>query len=530
MTFATVFAIGQVELRRRWRAVTNNLIQLLSLALIIVFVVLFAIGGVLGVYFAGLQLGPDALPATDVLRTGAIYAWVSVGVLTGVRTYAKVLDPDRMDGLLLAVSHRTLLGGLLVAELVLWIGPIVLIGTLFAIAFTLGAGAFPASIPLLISGGMLVSTATVVGVVSAFLVHNIGIRSRLITRYRKVIVASVFVLYMGVIFSNQLQNILEPLVLVLSPTPISGYADVGFWAFGTTPSLLTVLGTGIITAVLVGGGAIVIPKLAATAWFADGVQIERETTYESAGDTTVIGDRIPAPMLAVIRADWRRVRRAPFSVLFVIYPLLFLIGPIATTIRTGIVPTWLGILTAGTGAWMTGALFTLNVIGDQGATLPVSLLAPAPGRSLLGGHLLAGWLLGIPVTLVLAGGFGILSGLSITALGALLVGSLILGLSAGLLATGIGVFSPRFETANLTRSTEAIIPSRTAFVVYSIALFVVSLPMIITQTGGTAISAWLDLSMLIVHAGGVVLTAVFGLVIGGLSVRYARRQIDAYEL
>lgn len=115
------------------------------------------------------------------------------------------------------------------------------------------------------------------------------------------------------------------------------------------------------------------------------------------------------PVFGVVVADWKRARRSPISLSFALYPLIVLAGPIVTAVQTGEIGTGLPLWVLLTGTWVAGSLFALNVVGQEGAALPVTLLSEAPERSLVTGHVLSGALLIAPITVAATVTAGILS-------------------------------------------------------------------------------------------------------------------------
>jgi hypothetical protein len=233
----------------------------------------------------------------------------------------------------------------------------------------------------------------------------------------------------------------------------------------------------------------------------------------------------------VAAVDYRRGRRAPITLSYVLYPLFVLFGPVTSAVQTGTIGGDLPLLAVLCGAWMTGALFTLNVVGNEGAVLPATLLGADPGRSLVGGHVAAAALLGVPLTVAATAVLAVASPYGPAAVVTLAASALVLAGSAGPVATGVGAAFPRFEAVRMSRSTRAIVPSLLAFTVYSIAVVVIALPALLGHTGmvGHAVASWLGTSQAVVAIAGTLATAVLAVAAGLLSASYAVRSVDSFH-
>jgi len=154
--------------------------------------------------------------------------------------------------------------------------------------------------------------------------------------------------------------------------------------------------------------------------------------------------------------------------LYLAYPL-FGAFPLAQDVyRTGAIPSYTPWLLAGFAVWAAGSAFTLNVLGDQGATMPAVLSAPGGGRHVVVGSAAAGTLLALVpgVGLVaIVGALGPLAPVETVALAAITAVGVV---GATLLATGIGITFPRFGSVQVANNREATVPSKSAFAIYSL--------------------------------------------------------------
>lgn len=523
--------IARHELRRRWRAMKANTGQLLGIALAALFLLPVSLGGLVGAYFAGTAVADGSVQTPlQWARMGAVYLWLSIAGFGGYRAYATALRPDNLDGFLTTVSHRTVLGGLVLAELSMWSVVTALFGGGLAVAFGLGAGSL-LSIPLVVLSLVLVlATGLATGFGLALAVRNTGVRSVLLTRLRTVFLGILAVGYFGLIFTNSFASVLEPLYRLLAPTPVAWFGDLALAGLAADVSALRAGGAVVLTGLYAAVGVPVLARLAEWLWYADGVHVEHTVEHTDDGESRLAGI-LPRPLLGVVAADWKRARRSPLTLSFAVYPLFVLVNPVINAVETGTVGTGFPIWVLVCGAWITGALFALNVLGHEGAVLPATLLAADPGRSLVVGHVLAGVAVALPATVVATLATGLASPHSIAMVASLVVSAIVLSIASGAIATGIGVAFPRFEAVNVSRSTKAVVPSLIAFTIYSFVVLGVSLPTMLAHSGiaGHAIASFTGLDQVVVAATGTGLSATLAVGVGIVSSYAAIHRVEAYR-
>ncbi|ARS91810.1 hypothetical protein B1756_11080 [Natrarchaeobaculum aegyptiacum] len=523
--------IARTELRRRWRALLDEELQFVATLLVVLLFGTFSLFGPVAAFGAGLGVrSGDAGSPIDWVRLALVTVWLILAGIVAYRGYANTLRPDRLDGMLTTVSPRELLGGVVLAEGLTWGGPAVAYGLVLVLAFAVGAGsplAIPAATVALLA---TVVTAVISGFLLALAVRNAGVRSPLLTRLRTPMFAVLAVGYVWVFASGSFDAVFGPILQILEPTPVGWLADLAM--VGTDPDASAVRGVGaiVVTAVYVLGMTVTLPRLAAWLWYADGVHVERggDASVDELEEEGRLTRLVSRPVVGVAVADWKRARRAPITLSFVLYPLIVLINPIATVVQTGTVggsfPLWIVLC----GAWVTGAAFTLNVVGNEGGVLPTTVLSADPGRALVVGHTLAGVGLFGTATIVATVVLGIASPHPSTTVATLTLSAVVLVACAGPLATGIGTVFPRLESVTIGRNTEAIVPSNFAFAGYSIVLLGCALPAILAHTG--VIGGWLASAfgtpVWVVGLGG---TAVTALLVGTGAVLSARHAIGAVE-
>jgi hypothetical protein len=530
VTWSRTRAISRIELRRRWRAIKANPTQLLSLAVVSLFFLPMAVGIPAGAYFGGNYLVSGELTSPLFrLRQISVTLWLAAAAFGGLRGYATVLDPDRRDGLLTTISHQQLIAGLLLTEAIIYGVPASLVVAAAAVLFAVAVGSLLAAPAVFVSVGLLVSTGFLTGIGVALLLKTGGARSRLLRRFRTAAGVAVFIAYMSVFLTGSVGAVLDPLYVLFTPTPLGWLGDLALVSAGIEASALRGGSALVVGIVGLGVSLPVINRLLPWFWYADGPEIE-QSTGSSTGDSRLSG-LLPQPMAGVVTVDWRRARCAPISLSYTIYPLFLLMTPLIQTIETGTVGTGFVLLVAFCGIWITGGLFTLNIVGNEGAVLPSTLLAPSPGRAVVGGHILAGALVGLPITAAAVVVVGFLSPLSTMAVLSLTLGSLLVGTAAAAIATGIGAALPRYEAVSVSRSRKAIVPSTLAFIGYSLLIGLVSLPLLVghSRLVGQWISSTLGIPSVAVGVGGLVVTVILAAAFSLVSALYARRRVDRFQ-
>ena len=527
--------IARTEFRRRWRTMKGNPMQLLALAFAAVMLLPFSVGGVFGAYLAGgFVAGNEAEPLIEWTRMGFVYGWIFVVGFGGYRAYAVALRPDNLDGLLTTVSHRDVIAGLVLTEFVLWSAFFLTVGSAAAVAFAVGAGSLLTIPALLLTLCLLLATGIPAGFILALGVRNAGVRSRLLSRLRTLFLLLFGIGYFALIFTNAFASVLEPIYRVLAPTPIDWFGDLAALGLGVGASPLRAIGAVGFTGAFVVVAIASLYRLSEWHWYADGVHITHEAERSDDGSSRLNGlsNVLSQPVFGVVAVDWKRARRSPISLSFALYPLIVLASPIVTAVQTGEIGTGLPLWILLSGTWVAGSLFALNVVGQEGAALPVTLLSEAPERSLVIGHVLSGALLIAPVTVAATVIAGILSPHSVPVVASLGVSALVLSAVSGAIGTGIGVGFPRFEAVSVSRSTKAIVPSAFAFAIYSVAVFVVALPTIVAHSGitGHALASVLSVSRLVIGLSGTLVSAVFACLVGIVSMYVARDRVRDYRL
>ncbi|MFB6121325.1 MAG: hypothetical protein ABEJ68_09440 [Halobacteriaceae archaeon] len=533
-TLSHVRLVAETELRRRWRATRDNTVQLAAIGLLSLFYLAVTAAGAFGGYVGG-----QALAAGDVatpLRYGryaAAAALLFPTFIIAFRTAARLGTFDALDGLLTTVPHDDVAGGLLAAESVWFAGTFGLPALLAVIAFGVGAGSPALAATVLLA---LVATAglgVVTGFTLGFAARNVLARSEFVARHRTALGALVFVGYMALVGTGRVDTVVQPLLEFVRATPVGWFADLALLPAGVAARPLlagaAVVGTPVLGASLFGASA----WLAGRYWYGDHARGPTGETHSRrfvGGLSSGVFDGLPRPTAAVARKSWLRAIRAPIKLVYVAYPLFFLVGYLSQALEAGAIPAELPPLLALYGAWATGAAFTLNPLGDEGAVMPVAVTTPVTGRQFVTGLLVSGVAVGTPLSVLVALGTAALSPLDVAAAGVTVGVALVFPTIAAAIAAGAGSLFPKFEASNITRSREAIVPSIYAFGLYSLVLVVTWLPAGVGGMAAEPLGEAAGVSPAVVAIAGGALTLLVGAVVALVSVRYAARRFATFRL
>lgn len=534
--------VARTEMRRSWRKLRTNPGRLALLALAMVFPALIVVAAPFGAYFLGRALRGSGLSIPLRPIRGFATFFLLIGVFGNCyRVLQQSGDLDEREGLLTTIPARDAAAGVLLAECgrLLAIGIVPVVG--IVIGFALGARS-PLS-AVVVPGAALGLLA--LGVTAGFalgMALKLGFaRSRFLASHKTAIGAVAFLVYMAIVFFPQFAGITGrtfDLYTVLGAVPTGWLADLALLgAPGASVSVArATLAAGMVLVGVPTFAGLSI-RLADRYWHADAVHPEDESdaVETSAIDgtlMTVFEGIVSRPTLAVARKTWLRARRAPITLSYVLYPAFVFLVPLRNAVRTGTIPPTLPALVGIYGAWMTGAAFALNPIGDEAASLPVTLTASASGARLIQGKILPGVTIGVPATVVATIISGVLSPLDPVSVAGLVVAAVACCVGGAALAAGVGAAFPRFGSVNVTGNREAVVPSLTAFVVFSLGLFVLAIPGLVAGVPPVAseLATAFSVSRAAVTAAGPLLTGLLLGVVGWLTYRYAARTIDRYTL
>ncbi|MFP8889962.1 hypothetical protein ACLI4U_09335 [Natrialbaceae archaeon A-CW2] len=476
--------IGTTEYRRKFRIVVGNRTKLLLMLAVAVFalgpmlvfgsLLLPAVGESVA---AGNVVAFETITATDVATGGTALLWFGLFALATVRTVSSVGDLDEPACVLVSSPLSAVVVGLVFGEMLAFLTWLVPITLVLSGAFAYGAGTLWPVVVALPFVVVLFCSAFPAG-----FVVGIGIRHLLtvyepVARFRTPLLVLVGVAYFGTIAFGQFDRVMTFLFDLFSGSPLGWPGHLLLFGVpNVSPSVVLAGGslalTGVLAVVAIRAGT----WLTSFHWFADPYRKPTDTVPASEPTSSrlsaVLGMGLGRPVTTVALTAIRRAKRAPIRLLYVAYPLFMAAFFVDEIARTGTLPASLAVLCCLYVVWGAGALFTLNPLGDLGPALPTVLTSTVTGRQAVTGHIVAGTVVSVPIAIVVSLAVGLLSPLSLEQTAVLLVGTVIGTIASPALATGVGTVFPRFGSVKLTSKREAVMPSKTAFVVYTLCILI----------------------------------------------------------
>ncbi|MDQ2050509.1 hypothetical protein RBH26_08415 [Natronolimnohabitans sp. A-GB9] len=545
--------VARTELRRTIRSVSDERTKLLMIGLLALFM-----GGsimVAGGYLLprlGSELAAGASPAEAELATsfatgGVALGWIFLTFMAAIRAFSAAADPDQPAFLLTSSSLRNVVVGIVGAEIAMFAAWVLPPTVLLAGAFATGTGTFvPVVIAPLVVSFALVTAVPVGFVVGTWVRHLVTVYEP-IARYRYVLFGAFWVAYFGAIATGHLDLVTSQLFTALQDSPLGWPGHLLLVAVpNVAPSIPSIVGALVgVTVVTVGAFAAGVVS-ARVHWFSDPVRFDdaKETSHEARSSrlSQLLARGVSRPIGTVAVTAIRRTKRAPIRLLYVGYPLLGSIAFVREIVRTGTVPSYVAVALSLYVVWGAGAAFTLNPLGDLGRALPAVVASPLSGRQAITGLVVAGVLVAGPIALVASLALGLASPLSIEQTAVLVAGTTVGAVLTPALATGVGTAAPRFGSVNVTNSREAVMPSKTAFLVYSAVAIFPAIAAVVLYTDSpalvaelfVAVSAWTPGPALSVSAREIAIAAWtvlgVGLVAPVISYLYAVERFDWYSL
>jgi ABC-2 type transport system permease protein len=473
-------AIGRQEFRRTLRGLRSDSTRLAFLAFGGLFISIFVLFGTwLVLQFAG---DLTAYELTDTIRGSFGLQWLFAAFIFAQRAGSRYDRIDNESLMLLTVSVRSVVVGLLGAEflraLTYIIVPMALIGGAFVYAT-----ASPLTAPFLVlAAALFLLTSLVVGYAIGLAAKLLVARVRFVARYKSVLSVVAVFAFIGVYFLFQNTGSGGPTAL-LGLLPASWLVDlavVGSPVVGD-PVRAAVAGLGGVVWIVAWG--LLAERIATALWFGD--TVEHEVAQAKARVETGTGDdplaaavrplAFPSMRQPTLRIAQRAVlvaRRNPSRLTFVFLPVIFLGSMLISVAQSGalfaVVPPVLALVVP----WLAGATFGLNPFGDEGPVLPATLTSLASGRQYALGIALPGLVLGVPLVLVTTVGTGLYGPYTVTEVGLLASIALVCSVLAVTAAPAVGTLFPRYDPVRVGSEREVVPPSLSAIVVYTLALVV----------------------------------------------------------
>ncbi|ADJ16061.1 hypothetical protein [Halalkalicoccus jeotgali] len=535
--------IARIECLRSRRAISTSPIQLLGVAL---FALLFVggptIGGSYVAYrFAGSII--DAVPVLGVVRGSLALVWLVSTVLIAQRAVGKTGRIDNEAGLLTTVPASDVVGGLVLAEFARLVSVVAVPLLAVSAALSVGLRAPAAFLSVVSALFALLATALLVGHLVGLVLKTLFARSELLTRYRSVLAVVGFLVYFAAVSSQAFGRLLGRLFVLLQDAPMAWFGDLLVLGIpGVDPSPIRIAGATALFAVGVPLLVALDVRAATGLWYTDGPRPTVRKRAPSGSNAAFLSRIASGPTRTVTATIWSRTARTPFRLVYVAYPLLFLFVPLRGAVTSGQVPGSLPVLVALYGTWAIGAA-ALNPLGDEGPMLPLTLTSTVRGSQFVGGHVLSVTAVGLPVLVALTAIAGALSPLEPTVWVLLTAVSALLSVTGPIVAVAIGTVFPRFGTVRITHNRRVVVPSKRAFVYYTlvVAMGFVGAAVALVPGGATlvsnAIAFWSTLLVSPVElapatlrlVGGVVAVSL-GAVVPPVAYRYVVRRFDTYTL
>ncbi|MBZ6494265.1 hypothetical protein [Natrinema longum] len=545
-------AVTGTEFRRTVRAVSGNRTKLLLMTA----VAMVALGPItaVGLVFlptlgeeaaAGTLSSSEAAMATDLVTGGVAVLWVALVGMTVMRTITTVADLDEPAFLLLSTSVRNTVVGVVGAEIALvavWTLPPVV---LLAAAFASGVGTVLPVVTAPLVLGFVLFTAVPVGFAAGIWIRHAITVYEPIARYRTLLFAGFWLVYFGVIATGELDAVTSTLFARLQTSPVGWPGHLLLLGIpGIEPSVTGIGGTVVGSALGIALALAVATAGGRTHWFADPARPDDEVDAEASSDRLegLLSGPISRPVRTVTVTAIRRTKRSPIRLAYAGYPLLGILGFVQQIIEAGTIPPYMALLFSLYVVWAAGVLFTLNPLGDLGPGLPAVLTSTLTGRQAIRGRIVASALVSVPLALLVSLAVGLVSPLSLERTAALVTGTVVGAVVTPALATGIGSAFPRFGSVTVTNNREAVMPSKTAFFVYTLAIALPTVAAVVIYLEApelianalTTVAAWTPAPALSISARSISIGAwivlIGGLVAPLVSYRYAIERFDWYVL
>lgn len=468
-------AIGRTEFTRTVRTIRAQDVWLAfavigGLALVLSMPLVF---GLAREYALDLETG--AAPFETAVTIFGVW-WVGIAALAVISGVGSEGEIDNAAAVLTARPPKDAAGGLTIA-IALGYAPFVVVPAMVGGAgLAVGAGTPVPLVGIAIASVCLLVSGVVVGYAVGLWLKGTIRRSPWLSRLKPLLGASVIVGYVWLVFTDRLSPVIDAAGDILANTPVGWMADL---ALLTTPhaaaSPLAAVGVVLITAAVVPLGLLAVVRAGEYTWYVDPVHGD---DGDSSRETAARQSRLEAglsrlPIHPVTRGvavvSLIRGYRAPLTLVYVVVPLVLAVPAVEPAIRTGAVPEWVPWMVVLYGAWVAGVLFPLNLLGNQGGVLPTLLTSPAPPRRVVDGTLLASVLVVAPATVAAGVGVARLSERSPEVQAVVGVAGVVAVIAGAVLAAGIGAVFPRFTAIDITGSTRAVLPSKMAFVLFSLA-------------------------------------------------------------
>ena len=532
--------IARVEVIRSWRWLTGDWRRAVVSGFFFVSLMSTALMMSVLLYFIGILISSGTEVPSEVLDTFRVmvnFGFVYLSFIFSGRVFSEKGSVGNRDLLLTTVSPASVVAGTLMADFLRALaiaGPFVF---LLATAFGLGLGSvfvFPA---VVISFFLLVALSVAFGYAAGFALKLIlGWLPSQPWILKWSVRGFIFVLGVSILLVLSLAFIPLPesartesigalsYVAALDfETPLTVYADAFFvgMPFGS-PNILTAaafLSVAAAVPVFVG----VATRLAPRIWYSEAAVPSKKASGTKS--------RRPPGVLSgtkTLRTTWwllHRGRRNFMRFVHLVAPLLlFLIVLLPSVVAPSSLPVLGPPVLFLAGAYLSGAAFGLNQLGEEGEVLHVLVTSLTPGRCFVRARVLAGLFVGLPLVLGSLV-FAPFSPIPLIYHLLLVVFGIYFSVCCSAIAVGLGTSFPRFESVH--PEYDLLPPTTFASTSYLGAVFVPGLLALVLFVLPLFLSEEFFVVQVIAAVGLVVLAAVTGAV-GYSSYMYSIRRFDSY--
>ena len=351
----------------------------------------------------------------------------------------------------------------------------------FGLGFALGAENVASAVLAPVAAVAFVLSAVAVGLPAGIALRHAISRYAFIARFKNALIILIIGGYMVAIMTGLLNELMAVVTDPMGRSPTGWFADLVLLgapglATSETNAVLVVVVSGLVFPF----GLAVTVWLAGVHWFSDPVNLDPDDHVVEPTATVVGSEAGPVegllerlfgrPRAALVVLAYRRTVRAPMKLLYALIPLLMLSGAVPLIVELGEIPRVLVVPLLLAIVWGAGTLFVLNPLGDQGNVLPATLLSGLSGREFVGAHVIAGLLVALPVGVAVTALAVMFSPLSTGAALLVVLASPVLILLGSVAASGLGMAFPRFSAVVINQSTKTVVPSKLAFLSYTLYL------------------------------------------------------------
>ncbi|EMA56353.1 hypothetical protein C451_02794 [Halococcus thailandensis JCM 13552] len=545
------------------------------------FPALLITGGI--VLFADAIPEIETIPLSNGIRGTIGLFWLFGVFLIGMRTASARTHIEAEPLMLTSVSARTVAGGLVVAEtlrVLTYLSLYTLLATGIAVILL---GSLPSLVLIPATAVLFAVTAVVAGSVCGYAVAWLVATSRFVARHKTVLGGTAAVLLMGVYFL-----FLYPQLGIVSQSslgwlPIAWLTD--FAAIGSPLQGSSIrAGGAVLTSlfVLIAGG-LIIERETIAFWYtdpvspdsgeatdnldspSDGTESSRRDALAASVTPLVIPRLVARPTRRVAEWTLLRTRREPNRLTFVLTPLLAiggsLLGSYADSLTLLAAPAAAIVL-----AWLAGALFALNPLGDEGVVLPATLTAVS-GKQYVRGLMTPGLVFGFPIVVVITAIAGVFSPYTLSQrIGLVVLGGFLTCVAVGT-TPAIGMALPRFSAISIGQSDDVLPPRISATLIHfgligipgsalvmlllvpeiargALAVLVGTVPAFILSVFGSSGGAFASVAsgfreigdmvrafgLIEFRIGGIIVLVLGGIVAATVLYRHAIRRFDRYSL